>query len=211
MIAGDRWREEIDTQLRESAEVKLRAADQCGDDIMRAAQVIVYRLGEGGKLLICGNGGSAADAQHIAAELIGRLDKGLRRKALPAIALTTDTSVLTALGNDFGFDAVFQRQLQALVRPGDVLLLLTTSGLSPNLLRAVPEARARGAYTVALTGDGECALAPLVDLRVAVPSADTQRIQETHIAIGHVICTLVEGMMAATEKEARWATGQTSA
>ena len=205
MSTGDRWREEIAVEFMESAEVKRKTAEACGEGVLRAAEVIAGRLREGGKLLLCGNGGSAADAQHIAAELMGRLDSRIQRPGLPAIALTADTSVLTALGNDYGYDCVFQRQVEALAGPADVLLAISTSGRSPNLLRAVPEARARGAFTIGLTGEGSSPLGELVDLHLAVPSNNTQRIQEAHIAIGHVLCHLVEQMAAKdARKEALW-------
>lgn len=203
------WREEIRRQLLESAEVKQRTAERCGDAILGAAQAVAAALRCGGKLLACGNGGSAADAQHIAAELVGRLRPGPPRPALPAIALTTDSSALTALGNDYGFEFVFQRQLQALARPGDVLLAISTSGRSQNVLRAVAEAASLGVATIALTGGDGGRLAQMANIAVRVPSDDGQRIQEAHIAIGHILCGLVESMLAEVQEEA-WVTGRTS-
>ena len=144
----------------------------------------------GGKLLLFGNGGSAADAQHIAAELTGRF-RG-ERDALPAIALAANSSDVTALGNDYGFDRVFARLVSAYGRPGDVALAISTSGNSPNVLEAVREARSRGLRTIGLTGRRGGKLAPAVDVAIVVPSDDTQRIQEAHIAVGHVLCELVE-------------------
>ena len=143
-----------------------------------------------GKLLIFGNGGSAADAQHIAAELVNRLN--FDRPPIAAIALTTDTSILTSLGNDSSFDEIFERQVRALGRPGDTALAISTSGNSPNVLRAVEAARQMGIKTVALTGKSGGKLAAAADLALIVEADSTQRIQETHITIGHILCELVE-------------------
>jgi phosphoheptose isomerase len=177
--------------LEESAELKRRAADACEDDILAAADLIAQAFREGGKALLCGNGGSAADCQHMAAELVSRLTKDFERPGLPAIALTTDTSFLTAFANDCGFDGVFERQVQALGRPGDVLIGITTSGTSRNVSRAVQLARATGIRSIVLTG-ASTPLAGLADVTIAVPSRDTQHIQETHLAIEHLICWFVE-------------------
>jgi D-sedoheptulose 7-phosphate isomerase len=147
-------------------------------------------LGTGGKVLLCGNGGSAADAQHIAAELVGRLRRP--REGLAAIALTTDTSILTALGNDFGFEEVFARQIGALGKPGDVLVALSTSGKSPNILKAAAVAREREMYVVGLTGSRPTPLTEAVDVCVAVPAEDTMLVQQAHLAILHSICDLVD-------------------
>ncbi len=195
------WRQEILSQLTESAAVQRLAATSCREAILAAAGLIARSLAEGGKLMLCGNGGSAADCQHLAAELVGQMN-GRQRPALAALALTTDTSALTALGNDFGYEMVFQRQVEALGRPGDVLIAISTSGRSPNVLRAVSAAARLCLRTVALTGDGDGPLADLTDIAVRVPSSDTQRIQEAHIAIGHVICYLVERMLGAGMEEA---------
>jgi D-sedoheptulose 7-phosphate isomerase len=145
----------------------------------------------GGKLLICGNGGSAADAQHVAAELVSRLTKDFERPGLPAIALTTDTSFLTAYANDVDFEGVFERQVQALGREGDLLIGISTSGNSPNVLRAVAYAKAHGMKTIGLTGNSG-RLSSEADCAVAVPSADTQYIQESLLAVEHIACELVE-------------------
>jgi phosphoheptose isomerase len=155
------------------------------DDVMGAATLLRDALRGGHKILLCGNGGSAADAQHIAAELVGRFVA--ERRPLPAIALTTDTSALTAIGNDYGFDAVFARQVEALGAAGDVLVAITTSGKSPNVVAAITAARARGMKVIALTGAKGGALVASSDAGVAVPSADTARIQECHITIGHLL------------------------
>ncbi len=155
-----------------------------------AARRIVESLRAGGKVMLFGNGGSAADAQHIAAELVGRY--GRERAALAAIALTVNTSALTALGNDYGFDAVFARQVDALGRKGDVAIALSTSGNSPNVLRGVRRARAQGIVTVGLTGKDGGKLKSLVEYCICAPSTQTPRIQETHILLGHILCEIVE-------------------
>jgi phosphoheptose isomerase len=181
----------VRSYLAESAEIKRLTADACADAIATAAEVITDAFRSGGKLLICGNGGSAADCQHMAAEFVSRLTKDLERPGLPAIALTTDTSFLTAYANDCGFEGIFTRQVQALGRPGDVLIGISTSGNSPNVIRAVDLAHATGLRTVALTGSGG-RLAKVADVAISVPSEDTQHIQETHLAIEHLLCMLVE-------------------
>ena len=181
----------VRSYLAESAEVKRLTADACAEAIAMAAGVIEDAFRAGGKLLICGNGGSAADCQHMAAEFVSRLTKDFERPGLPAIALTTDTSFLTAYANDCGFDGVFARQVQALGRAGDVLLGISTSGNSPNVIQAVELARDLGLRTVSLTGAGG-RLAKLADVAIAVPSEDTQHIQEAHLAVEHLLCMLVE-------------------
>ena len=153
---------------------------------MRAAESIAA----GGKIVFFGNGGSAADAQHLAAELVVRL--GIDRPGIAALALTTNTSVLTAAGNDLGFERVFERQVESLVSPGDVLVALSTSGTSTNIVRGVAAGSRRGAFRVALTGETGGDLAHQVDLLVNVPSRNPQRIQESHIMIGHIVCSLIE-------------------
>jgi D-sedoheptulose 7-phosphate isomerase len=181
----------VRSYLAESAEINRLTADACADAIATAAEVITDAFRSGGKLLICGNGGSAADCQHMAAEFVSRLTKDFERPGLPAIALTTDTSFLTAYANDCGFEGIFTRQVQALGRPGDVLIGISTSGNSPNVIRAVDLAHATGLRTVALTGSGG-RLAKVADVAISVPSEDTQHIQETHLAIEHLLCMLVE-------------------
>ena len=181
----------VTEHLRRSADAKLRTADACGDAIRRAADLIAASFAAGHKLLICGNGGSAADAQHMAAELVVRLTGDFVRPGLPAIALTTDTSVLTAYSNDFDFDGVFARQVQALGRAGDVLLGISTSGNSRNVVRAVEAARAAGMGVVALTGS-QGSLPTLADVALAVPETVTAHIQEVHLAIEHILCHLIE-------------------
>jgi D-sedoheptulose 7-phosphate isomerase len=158
--------------------------------VAQAAQLISAAMRAGNKLLIFGNGGSAADAQHIAAELAFRM--GRERAALPALALTTDSSLLTAISNDRAFDYVFARQLQALGRPGDVALAISTSGNSPNIIEALNQARASQITTIGLLGNTGGQAASLVDLALIVPHPDTPRIQEVHITISHILCELIE-------------------
>ncbi len=166
-----------------------RVGDELGDEVLEAAARTAAAIRLGGKVLVCGNGGSAADAQHFAAELVGRF--GREGAALPAIALTVDSSVLTALGNDVGFSEVFARQIEAIGRSGDVLFAITTSGRSANVLRAVEVARRLGLEVVALTGDGGRDALGDVDSGLFVPSSDTQRIQEMHSLILHLIGEIV--------------------
>ncbi len=177
--------------LRDSARVHEEAAATLTETIEQAAQMIIQALRQGGKVAFCGNGGSAADAQHLASELVGQFQIDERRP-LPAIALTTDTSILTSLSNDFGYIHVFSKQVEALLQPGDVLVALTTSGNSPNCLEAVKTAQERDVRTIALTGTGGGAIADMADLCIAVPAEQTARIQETHITIGHALCELIE-------------------
>jgi D-sedoheptulose 7-phosphate isomerase len=159
-------------------------------DVARASDLIIRSLAHGGKLLAAGNGGSAADAQHIVAELTGRFMK--ERRALPAIALHTNTSALTAIGNDYGYDEVFARELSAHARRGDVLLAISTSGNSRNILRAVETAREHGVVVIGMTGASGGRMGEICDVCLCVPSTSTARIQEIHIMIGHTICQLVE-------------------
>mgnify|MGYP000420292270 CR=1 FL=1 len=156
----------------------------------KISNIAVEKIKSGGKLLFCGNGGSAADAQHFAAELIGRFY--LERPAIPAIALTTDTSILTCLGNDYSYDCIFARQLEALCQEKDVVVLLTTSGNSPNILQAAEMAKTKGAYTIAFTGKDGGKIKNLVDDCLIVPSDNTPRIQEMHLFLGHCFCEWIE-------------------
>jgi len=182
--------EEIRRQLEESARVKQNFSGELIGRIAQFAEKSAAALRGGGKLVFFGNGGSAADALHLAAELVVRLRT--ERRGLAALALTTNPSVLTAAGNDYGFERIFSRQIESLVAAQDVLVALSTSGESPNVLRGVEAGRARGAYLVALTGDTGGHLAGKVDLLLNVPSKDAQRIQECHITIGHIVCSLIE-------------------
>lgn len=174
----------------ESVETKKAFFDSNVHAVDRAVDTIVEAIKAGGKVLVFGNGGSAADAQHIAAELVNRLNYD--RPPIAAIALTTDSSILTSIANDSSFDELFERQMKALGRPGDVALAISTSGNSANVLRAVSTAREIGIKTIGLAGKDGGALASTVDIPLVVRSASTQRVQETHIAIGHIICELVE-------------------
>jgi D-sedoheptulose 7-phosphate isomerase len=181
--------EGVKAQLRDCADSMARAPE-AAEDVLRAATAMVEALRSGGTVLLCGNGGSASDAQHIAAELAGRL--GRERPGMAAVALTVNPSVLTALSNDYGYERVFSRQVEALGRPGDVLVGLSTSGSSPNVVEALRTARARGLATVALTGESGGPVADAADVAIRAPSTRTQRVQELHIAFGHTLCTLIE-------------------
>jgi D-sedoheptulose 7-phosphate isomerase len=182
---------QVAAYLLRSAELKREVAGQCIDSILTAAGHIVKTFKAGGKLLLCGNGGSAADCQHMAAEFVGRMAGTAEPEGLAAVALTTDTSFMTAFANDYGFDAVFERQVRALGRAGDALLGISTSGSSRNVIRAVEAARAAGLHTIALTGNGG-PLKTLADVAISVPSANTQHVQEAHLAIEHILVALVE-------------------
>ena len=184
------FHQDVRRQLEESARVKQAFSDDLVERIAQFAQKCAASLRAGGKVVFFGNGGSTADALHLAAELVVKLHDD--RRALAGLALTTNPSVLTAAANDYGFEHVFARQVDALVSAQDVLVALSTSGNSPNLLRAVEAGRARGAFLVAFTGETGGALASKVDLLLNVPSRDAQRIQEAHIAIGHIACSLIE-------------------
>ena len=176
--------------LIEGSNVLRQTAYSLAPGIVTVAEHIINALDSGGKVLTCGNGGSAADAQHFAAELVGRYRR--ERPGWSAIALTVDSSVLTSLCNDYGFEQVFARQVQALGRPGDILVAISTSGRSKNVLAAVEAACALGIRTVGLTGEGTSKLGEIVDHHLAVPTSNTAFIQQAHIAVIHVICELVE-------------------
>ncbi len=181
----------IQTRLLESADIKKKVATDCLESILEAIQLIIDTFRLGGKVLICGNGGSAADSQHMAGEFVCSLNKALNRPGLPALALTTDTSILTAHANDMGFEGIFKRQIQALGKSGDLLIAISTSGDSVNVITAVKTAKLAGMHTIALTGNNG-KLRKMVDEAISVPSTNTQYIQESHIAIEHIICELVE-------------------
>lgn len=191
MPSDDRLRERARAHLLESAEVKRRIAQDGMDAILEAGRLIADCLRSGSKLLLCGNGGSAADCQHVAAEFVSRLSADFERPGLPAIALTTDSSFLTAYANDYSFDGVFERQVQALGKPGDLLIGISTSGGSRNVIRAVEMAREMGMRTVVLTGEGG-RLASMADVALLVPSRNTQHVQETHLALEHAMVDLAE-------------------
>lgn len=181
--------------LASSADVKLQTAAACSEAVIRAAEMIVTSLKDGGKLMFCGNGGSAGDSQHLAAEFVATLDHRRPRHGLAALALTTDTSFLTAYANDFGFEGVFARQVETLGRAGDVLVAISTSGNSANVVAACEVARKNGIRVCAMTGEGGGRLADHADVLLAVPSQVTMHIQESHIALGHVMTLAVERMM----------------
>ena len=184
--------ERVRGYLLETSRTAARTAESCGEEILRAAAAIVESLRAGGKILLCGNGGSAGDAQHLATEFVSTLTLDRPRDAIPAISLTTDTSLLTAVSNDFGFEHVFARQVEALGREGDVLIGISTSGNSANVVEAFERARAAGIRTIALTGESGGALGPLADIAINVPSPETSHVQEAHIAVGQLIAFLVE-------------------
>ena len=185
--------EEIRRQLEESARVKQSFSGELIGRIAQFAEKSAAALRGGGKLVFFGNGGSAAGALHLAAELIVRLR--MERPGLAALALTTNPSVLTAAGNDYGFERIFSRQIESLVGRQDILVALSTSGNSPNVIRGVEAGRIRGAYLVAFTGETGGQLASKVELLLNVPSQDAQRIQECHISIGHIACSLIERLV----------------
>jgi D-sedoheptulose 7-phosphate isomerase len=166
------------------------ADESIAETIVRLSEITADSMKAGGKLLVAGNGGSAADAQHLVAEFVGRLT--INRPALRAVALTTDTSILTAVGNDFGYDEIFERQVEALGAPGDVFLGISTSGNSKNILRAVHLAKKMGITSVGFSGNGGGKMAEFCDLNVIIPSTTTMNIQESHLALEHIFCMLVE-------------------
>lgn len=178
----------------ESAEILKKVADQCIDQVISAAMEIAHTFREGGKVLLCGNGGSAADCQHMATEFVSRLSKDFERQGLPALALTTDTSFLTAFTNDCGYENVFARQIQVFGKPGDVLIGISTSGSSGNIIRALESAREGKMRTIFLTST-MTPVTELCDIIIAVPATNTQYIQEAHLSIEHTICELVERIL----------------
>lgn len=185
----------ISDQIFQSITVKTRLLENCVPEIERCGKILAKTLQNGGKILFCGNGGSAADSQHIAAELVVRLRSTVERPALPGLALTVDTSILTAGGNDYGFDNVFARGVEAYGKEGDALVGISTSGNSENVIRAVKEASQRDITTVCLLGGSGGKLAAECDDKVIVPSESTARIQESHILIGHIWCEMIEEML----------------
>ena len=182
----------ISESLKESSETKLKILSSCSNDIIVAVDILANAFKNGNKLLLCGNGGSAADCQHIAAEFMIRLSHDVDRPAIPAIALTTDTSNLTAGGNDIGFENVFARNVEGLGNPGDVLIAISTSGNSSNVLKAVEKAKSKKMKVIGFLGGSGGKLKSKVDLPIIMPSENVQRIQEGHITVAHIICELVE-------------------
>lgn len=183
----------VRSSLREGADLRRRLADSCTEPLLDAAFAVASRIAGGGKMLVFGNGGSAADAQHLAAEFVGRLVTD--RRPLPAIALTTDTSALTAIGNDYGYEQIFARQVSALALPQDVVVAISTSGRSPNVLAALRSAREIGALTIAFTGGAGNPASELADIGIVVPASETQQIQECHLAMEHLLCACVEALL----------------
>jgi D-sedoheptulose 7-phosphate isomerase len=187
-------KDRIKTIVRESIQVKEAALAANIDAVEKTASTFIKAFKTNNRVFFCGNGGSAADSQHIAAEFVGRFQK--ERRALGAIALTTDTSILTSLSNDYGFDIVFARQIEALGRAGDVLVGISTSGKSPNVLKAFEAAKKIGMTTVAFTGNDGGSMAKAADIAIIVPSKVTARVQESHIVLFHAICEVVESEFA---------------
>lgn len=184
----------IKAKIEENIEVNEELHESQAAGIEKAARLMISSIRTGGKVLVFGNGGSAADSQHIVAELVGRFKK--ERAAMAAVALTTNTSILTAIGNDYGYDATFSRQVEALGRAGDVAIGLSTSGGSKNVVAALKLARSLKMKTIGMTGAGGGAMKDICDVLITVKSKNTPRIQESHILIGHIICELVEGELA---------------
>ena len=192
-MSADWVRERVVHALRESATLCTQLSRTRLDVVLQGATALHHCISTGGKVILFGNGGSAADAQHIAAEFVGRFVH--HRPSLPAIALTTNTSVLTSISNDYGFEQVFARQVEGLGRPGDVVIAISTSGRSPNVIAGVLAARKKGLSTIGLTGGDGGDLATAVDLPIVIPSSNTPRIQECHITVGHILCDVVEKML----------------
>ncbi len=186
------WQKHIEAEIKESIAVKSELLKVCLPDIHRAIHQLLATIKNGGKILFCGNGGSAADAQHIAAEMVIRLTSSNDRPAIAALALTTDTSILTAGANDYGFEFVFSRQIEALGKREDTLIAISTSGNSNNVIEAVNMAHEKGLYVIGLLGGDGGKLKKLVDLPLVIPSKTTARIQECHIMIGHILCNILE-------------------
>lgn len=183
-------RQRVESVVAESLETKRRFFAERAADLVALADAIAERVRAGGKVLVFGNGGSAADAQHFAGELVGRFTK--EGPPIPALALTTDSSIMTAVGNDYGYEHIFKRQLEAHARPEDVAVGISTSGNSKNVLEAMTVAKSRGLLTVGMTGEGGGQLAAIVDHLFAAPSKDTPRIQEVHHLMNHILCELLE-------------------
>lgn len=182
----------LEESLRQSSEIKLKVLETCSVDIEKAADLMVDAVRKGNKLLFCGNGGSAADCQHLATEFMVRLSHDINRKAIGAIALTTDSSNLTAGGNDIGFENIFARSIEGIGNKGDVLIGISTSGNSNNILKAVEKAKEMGLYTIGFLGLTGGKLGNVCDISICVPTENIQRIQESHITIGHILCETVE-------------------
>ncbi len=196
------WNSYATAHLRESIRVKEAVIERCLPDLLKVADVTTKCFADGNKVLICGNGGSAADSQHLAAEFISTLSTKFPRKALPAIALTTDSSTMTARANDYGFDEVFSRQVEALGVPGDILISISTSGGSRNCIRAMEVAKEQGMINVALVGGTGGKMAEIADYAIVVPSDQTMHVQESHLALYHIYCYIVERQLNPEQAEA---------
>ena len=182
----------IKESLVESSQIKLQVLESCFDDIIKISEVLEKCVKGGNKLMLCGNGGSAADCQHLATEFMVRLSHDIKRPAIAAIALTTDSSLLTAGGNDIGFENIFARSVEGIGINGDVLIGISTSGNSENIIRAVNTAKEKGIITVGLLGASVGKLKNLCDYTICIPSSNVQRIQESHITLGHILCEIIE-------------------
>jgi len=182
----------LEDSLRESAETKIGMIDSCKDDLLKAAEIIKDSFSKGGKLMLCGNGGSAADSQHIATEFVIRLSHDVKRPAMPALALTTDSSNLTAGGNDIGFENVFARSIQGLGKENDALIAISTSGNSKNVIHAIKAAKEIGIKVIGFLGGKGGHIKDMTDVNILIPSDNIQRIQEGHITAGHIVCEIVE-------------------
>ena len=198
------WTSTATDHLRESIKVKEAVIEQCLPSLLAVCDITAECFLNGNKLLICGNGGSAADAQHLAAEFISTLSTKFERKALPALALTTDTSTITSRGNDYGFDEIFSRQVEAFGVQGDILLSISTSGGSKNCLRAMEAASTLGLINVVLIGNAGGTMAKLADYAIIVPSSQTMHVQESHLALYHIYCHIVERMLNPEMAEAEF-------
>jgi D-sedoheptulose 7-phosphate isomerase len=185
--------------LEESVATKQRLLEKGMGDLLAAGMLLAETIRDGRKILFCGNGGSAADSQHFATELVVRLSSEFEREALPAIALTTDTSLITACANDYGYEHVFSRQVQALGRKGDTLIGISTSGSSKNIVLAMQEAKKKEMTVVAWTGEKDGPCSELADVAIQVPSGVTAHIQESHLAVGHILCELIERLACGRE------------
>jgi D-sedoheptulose 7-phosphate isomerase len=189
------FKDKISDSIAESITVKTRVMQECTESIENAAVIMAEAFRRGNKVMLCGNGGSAADCQHIAAELVVRFRSSVERRALPAIALSVDPSIVTAGGNDYGFDMIFARGVEAYGRPGDVLIGISTSGNSENVLRAIDLAKSMDMQTIALLGGNGGKIAGKCNCEVIIPSDITARIQESHIMAGHILCELIEEIL----------------
>src|SRR3989338_1214518 len=185
------YRKKAEVHLIESAKIKQLTSEKCMNQILSAAQLIIDTFLSGGKVLLCGNGGSAADCQHMATEFVNTLYKNFFRPSMPAFALTADTSVMTSFANDFGFEGVYERQVQGLGKPNDLLIGISTSGNSKNVIRAIVAANGLKMHTLALTGNSG-KLQKIADVVISIPSKNTQYIQEAHLSVEHILCELVE-------------------